>query len=108
MSSDRLEQLRDMLREEPGDPFLRYAIALELNRAAATEQAINDLEQLLRDMPGHIASYYQLAMMLAELGRTQDAMHCCEAGMLQCLVAGDRKARTELAALRENLEDEMP
>jgi tetratricopeptide (TPR) repeat protein len=108
MSNDRLQQLRDMLQEEPGDPFLRYAIALELNRDGATEQAILDLERLLRDMPGHIASYYQLAMMLAELGRLQDAVDCCEAGMLQCLVAGDRKARAELAALRENLEDEMP
>src|SRR5688500_10441580 len=99
MSNDRLQQLRDMLAEEPADHFLRYAIALELKRAGEMEAAINDLEALLKDEPRHIPSYYQLALMLADLGRTPDAINTCEAGMLQCIVTGDRKARAELQEL---------
>jgi thioredoxin-like negative regulator of GroEL len=108
MSMERLEQLRAMLREEPGDTFLRYAIALELKRAGDMEAAIKDLEALLHDEPKHIASYYQLALMLADLGRSHDAIHTCEVGMLQCIVTGDRKARAELQELMHSLMPDMP
>ncbi len=108
MSNDRLQQLRAMLAEEPGDTFLRYAIALELKRAGNMEQAIDDLEALLKDEPKHIPSYYQLALMLADLGRSKDAVHTCEVGMLQCIVTGDRKARAELQELMNSLLPDMP
>lgn len=108
MSEERLLQLRNMLAEEPGDHFLRYAIALELKRAGNMEQAIKDLEALLHDEPKHIPSYYQLALMLADLGRTNDAMNTCEVGMLQCIVTGDRKARAELQELMHTLLPDMP
>jgi len=104
MSADRLDQLRGMLADEPGDAFLRYAIALELKRKGEMETATTDLEHLLRDKPDHVASYYQLALMLADLGRVADAIHTCDAGMLQCIVTGDRKARAELQELRTSLE----
>jgi thioredoxin-like negative regulator of GroEL len=106
MSTERLQQLRAMLAEEPGDLFLRYAIALELKRAGDMEQAIADLESILHEDPKHIASYYQLATMLADLGRLSEAAEVCEAGSMQCLVTGDRKARSELLALKEALEDQ--
>lgn len=107
MSNERMDQLRSMLDEEPGDVFLRYAIALELRRAGRPDQAIDDLRGLLNDEPGHLASYHQLALMLSEVGRIRDAVHTCEAGMLQCLVAGDRKAHAEMAELLEQLRDEL-
>ena len=105
MSATRLDQLRAMQAEEPGDAFLRYAIALELKRLGEMDAAIADLEALLRDRPDHVASYYQLATWLAEQGRVADAIQTCTAGSLQALVHGDRKARSELNALREQLED---
>jgi predicted Zn-dependent protease len=106
MNTERIEQLRGMLAEEPGDLFLRYAIALELKRSGAMEQAVKDLEAILTNDPKHIASYYQLALMQADLGRTAEARATCEAGMLQCIVTGDRKARVELQELRNSLADE--
>ena len=107
MSSDRISQLRALLAEEPKDPFLRYAIALERKRAGEMEDAAADLEQLLHEDPAYIACYYQLALILADLGRTGEAIQVCEAGSMQCLVAGDRKARAELLALKEGLEEEV-
>lgn len=105
MMNDRLAQLRAMLQEEPGDPFLRYAIALELNRGGDREQACASLEALVRDVPGHVPSYYQLASILVELGRGKDAIEVCNAGSLQCIVAGDRKTRGELQVLKEAIEE---
>ncbi len=101
MSSDRLEQLRGMLAEEADDAFLRYAIALELKRAGKMEEAAHDLERLLKTDPKYIACYYQLALILIDLGRAEEAMHVCEAGSLQCITTGDRKARAELLELKK-------
>jgi tetratricopeptide (TPR) repeat protein len=100
MSTSRLEQLRGMLAEEPKDAFIRYAIALELKRAGRMEVAAIDLERLLTDDPKYIACYYQLALILIDLGRTDEAIHVCEAGSLQCITTGDRKARAELLELK--------
>lgn len=105
MPSARLDQLQAMLQEEPGDKFLRYAIALEHKRDGNMEMAIAGLEALVTEDPKYIPPYYQLASILAEMDRPLDAIHACEAGALQCLVTGDRKARAELLALRSELEN---
>ena len=105
MSTDRLEQLRGMLDEEPNDAFIRYAIALELKRAGKMEEAASDLERLLIADPKYIACYYQFALILIDLGRAVEAMHACEAGALQCIVTGDRKARAELLELKNAIAD---
>lgn len=103
MPSERLAQLHAMLAEEPGDQFLRYAIAMEKKRDGEMEAAAADLQSLLREDPKYIACYYQLALMLADLGRTAEAAATCKAGALQCLVTGDAKARAELLALNAQL-----
>jgi thioredoxin-like negative regulator of GroEL len=108
MSSERIEQLRALLAEEPGDPFLRYAIALELKRDGRMEAAAADLERLIDEDPKYIACYYQLALILVDLGRTSEALDACEAGALQCLTTGDRKARAELLELKNAIEDATP
>ncbi|MEO8733913.1 MAG: hypothetical protein ABI373_06255 [Flavobacteriales bacterium] len=106
MANDRLAQLRSMLAEEPGDKFLRYAIALERKRDGDMERAATELEVLLREDPTYIPCYYQLALVLADLGRTADAADVCKAGALKCLVTGDAKARSELIALMSGLSQE--
>ncbi len=107
MNTERIGQLRAMLAEEPGDLFIRYAIALELKRAGNMEQAIEDLFTILLEEPEHIASYYQLALMLADTGKTQQAIETCEAGAMRCLVTGDRKARAELLELKNTLTEDL-
>lgn len=106
MSMDRMWQLQAMLAEEPGDPFLRYAIALERRREGAMEAAAMDLEALLKDHPDHVPSYYQLAVIQVEQGRTAEAIEACEAGILRCSGTGDIKALREFKELRRSLQDE--
>lgn len=106
MSAERLQQLHALLAEEPGDAFLRYAIALELKRLGRAEEALHWLAELNRDEPTHVPTYYQLALLLAEADRREEAMAACEAGALRALVAGDPKARAELMALKLAIGDE--
>lgn len=105
MKTQRQQQLHAMLAEAPGDPFLRHAVAMEKKRNGELEGAAALLEGLLREDPKFIVCYYQLAKVLAALGRTTDAAETCRAGALQCLVTGDGKARTELLALKQALQE---
>lgn len=104
MKTQRHQQLQAMLAEAPGDPFLRHAIAMEKKRNGELEGAAAILEDLLREDPKYLACYYQLALVLAALGRTADAAETCRAGALQGLVTGDGKARAELLALKQALQ----
>ncbi|MBK7382133.1 MAG: hypothetical protein IPI81_02195 [Flavobacteriales bacterium] len=106
MNTDRLSQLQALLADEPGDSFLRYAVALELKRLGRAPEAMIWLEQLLTDRPEHIPTYYQLAVMYAEAGRTAEAISACDAGALRCIMMEDRKARAELLALKATLEED--
>lgn len=106
MPTDRLAQLHAILAEEPGDRFLRYAIALEKKREGRMEDAAADLRALVQEDPKYIACYYQLVLILTDLGRIAEAVEACKSGALQCLVTGDAKARSELLALRYSLEEE--
>ena len=106
MSAERMQQLKAMLAEEPADVFLRYALALEKARSGDRAGAIGDLEGLVRSDPKHIATYYQLAQLLAAAGRNADAGEACKAGMLQCLVQGERRTHRELQELLNTLQDE--
>lgn len=105
MSDERLAQLRALLAEEPGEPFLRYAIALEQKRKGEMTTAAETLETLIHEDPGFIACYYQLALILSDLDRAEDAKSVCAAGALRCLVNGEGKARAELLALKSALEE---
>lgn len=106
MGSDRLEQLRELLAEDPADLFVRYAIALELKSAGAMEEAARNLHDLLQDAPDHVPSYYQLALILGDLSRVAEAVSICERGAEQALAINDRKALAEIRELRETLLDE--
>lgn len=106
MSTQRLDQLRALLAEEPADVFLQYAISLELRRLGRTSEAIEILGRLAQSHPEHIATYYQLASLLAESGNQQDALAACDAGMLRCLILSDTKTRSELASLRASIADD--
>ncbi|MCB0763754.1 MAG: tetratricopeptide repeat protein [Flavobacteriales bacterium] len=106
MSTDRLDELARMLVEEPGDLFLRYAIALERKRIGDMDQAIADLGSILTDDAKYIPAYYQLALLKADLGHLDEARTICEAGALQCIVTGDRKARVELQQLGASLNED--
>ena len=57
MNQKRLEQLREMLAEEPNDPFLIYALATEyLNTDKAKARLY--FEILLSKYPDYAGTYY--------------------------------------------------
>lgn len=64
MNPERIEQLKEMIEENPTDSFCQYALALEYASDPSTQKlAIDELEKLKKNDPSYLALYYQLGLL---------------------------------------------
>lgn len=99
----RLDQLLEMLRDDPGDAFLRYAAGLEYAGRREYEQALEFLEGLRRDDPDYLPTYYQLGTIYVELDRTDDAHNAFTQGIAVGRRQNDLHTVSELQAALDEL-----
>jgi Tfp pilus assembly protein PilF len=100
---DRIEKIKEFLKDNPTDNFLQHALALEYIKTGE-EQAARDLfETILNEDPTYIGSYYHLAKLLEKLEQTQLAIDWYEKGMAAAKLAKDQHAYNELQAAYEDL-----
>jgi len=101
----RIPQLLTYLKENPTDPFLQYALALEHVKAGAYEEGLHYFELLVRDHPDYIGTYYHLAKLYAKLDRREDATACYNNGISVARKLNDQHALAELqnAALNHSM-----
>jgi Tfp pilus assembly protein PilF len=93
---DRLAALLDFHRDDPDDPFTRFALAQEYLKGGETEQALAFFEGLVRDHPDYVGTYYHLGKLYEGLGRPEPAAATYRAGVEAAVRVGDLHARAEL------------
>ena len=99
MSADRLQALLDFHRDDPDDPFVRYALAQEYVKRGDAEAALQTFEALVADRPDYVGTYYHLGKLYETLGRTDDAARTYQAGVAVAGQANDTHARAELQSV---------
>lgn len=104
-SKERLRRLLQMLENEPNDPFLHYAVAMEYKQNLPA-RALQMLEHLAEFYPDYTATYYQLAEMYREQGQREKAKAVYEKGMEICRKMQDRHAFNELQRAYRAFADE--
>lgn len=93
---DRLAALLDFYRDDPDDPFTRFALAQEYLKGGEAAQALAFFEGLVRDHPGYVGTYYHLGKLYDTLGQTESAAATYRAGIDVATQANDSHARSEL------------
>ena len=93
---DRLAALQDFLRDDPDDPFTRFALAQEHAKRGDDDEALRYYEALVRDRPDYVGTYYHLGGLYRALGRDDEARATLRAGVDAATQAGDAHARAEL------------
>lgn len=100
---DRIAQLRTFIAQKQGEPFPRYALALELKAQGDTAGAVAELRELLRNTPDYLAAYLQLGMLLQAQSQPAEARQVLEAGQAVARSKGDSHTLSELTAALESL-----
>lgn len=92
----RIDQIKELLREEPDDPFLCYAMACELEKEHKIEKAIEWLERIRNTSPNYYGLYYKLGKLYEALGKSASAKDIYEKGIVICTALDEYKIKSEL------------
>lgn len=103
---DRLEQLRHMLEEDPGNAFLMYAMAKEMEYQGLSNEALHWFNDLKSQHPDYVGLYYHLGKLLQSLHRPEDALKTYDEGIQVARRLSDHHALAELMNAKTNLEME--
>jgi len=98
MSSTRLETLKNMVAQQPGDSFLRYGLAMEYKNTGDLEAAIAEFRSLIEMNPDYSAAYFHGGQTLERLGKLDDARDLYREGIEVTTRLADLHARSELQA----------
>jgi Tfp pilus assembly protein PilF len=93
-----------MLADEPGDPFLHYALGMEQISLGDNATAVATLEGLRKTAPDYVPTYLMLAQTLQKLSRDEDAVGVLREGISAAEKAGDLHAAGELQGMLAILE----
>ncbi|GAC1300151.1 MAG: hypothetical protein NVSMB24_00090 [Mucilaginibacter sp.] len=99
MAVNRLEKLLEFFKNEPDDPFLKYALATEYLRLEQTDKALAFYEELVKKHPDYSGTYYHLGKLYEALNRKQEAIQTYENGMKVTREQRDNHAFSELQAV---------
>ncbi len=92
----RLQKLLDFLKNEPEDPFLKYALATEYFNVKDHEKALFYFEDLISNHPDYVGTYYHLGKLYEIIDRKQEAIDIYRKGMEVARRKGDTHAFSEL------------
>lgn len=101
----RLTGLLEMLKAEPEDIFLNYALAMEYLRLPDVGKAIAQLEKVIGIDAAYVPAYYQLGKALELSNRNTEALENYRKGRQLALAKNDRKSSGEFEEAIFLLED---
>src|SRR5437763_1653548 len=99
----RREKLEALLREDPNDVFLKYALALQCAGDGDEPAGIRHLEELLETDPHYVPAYFQAAQLHAKHGGVDRSKQLLTHGIHVAHTARDDHAEGEMRGLLEQL-----
>jgi tetratricopeptide (TPR) repeat protein len=103
MADNRLELLRNLVAQNPGDSFARYGLAMAYAGAGEHAQAVDEYRKLIEINPKYVAAYYHGGQALEKLGKIEDAREIYRRGIQISTQIGDDHTRGELEAVLDLL-----
>ncbi len=100
---DKLKRLLKMLREQPEDSFLLFALAKEYEKSDSG-RALEYYEQLHNKDPEYLGLYYHHGQLLMDLNREEQAESVLQKGLQLARTQQDKKTEGELQQLLMTLE----
>ncbi len=93
----RREKIEAMLADDPGDTFLRYSLAMELDKEGSHDASLAKFAELARDNPPYVPAFFMAGQQLVRLGRSDEARVILRDGIAAANTAGDAHAEREMS-----------
>ena len=103
MMQSRREKIEALLKDDPGDVFLRYSLALELDGTDDWEAGLDILEELARGTPPYVPAFHMAARHLLKRDRLADARRALREGIEAARTQGETHAAAEMSELLMSL-----
>lgn len=99
----RREKIEVMLADSPTDTFLRYSLALELDKEASHDRSLETLRTLMADSPPYVPAFFMAAQQLARLNRVSEARTALREGIEAARSEGNAHAAGEMSEFLASL-----
>lgn len=86
-----------MLEADPQDSFLRYSLAMELDKEGENEQSLSLLRGLGADNPPYVPAFFMAGQQLARLGRVTESRQVLREGIEIARRVGNAHAAGEMS-----------
>jgi tetratricopeptide (TPR) repeat protein len=96
MASNRLDVLKNMVAQKPGDVFARYGLAMEYKGSGDWEAAMREFRALIAANPDYHAAYFHGGQTLERMGLEDEARELYREGVEAATRVGNGHARAEM------------
>jgi hypothetical protein len=103
MGESRRSKIEAMLAADPTDQFLRYSLAMELDKEGDNDRSLARLAELQRDAAPYVPAFFMAAQQLAKLDRVADARETLRRGIDEARVQGNAHAAGEMSEFLASL-----
>ena len=93
---NRREKIEAMLADDPGDTFLRYSLAMELDKEGTHDVSLSRFAELTRDNPPYVPAFFMAGQQLVRLGRVDEARAVLRDGIAAARIQNDLHAAGEM------------
>jgi len=100
--TSRIKQLEQFVKEDPEDPFNRYALALEYIKTDKIKASVIFFD-LIRDHNDYLPTYYHLGKLYEEMHESEKALDVFDQGIDLARRQNDQKTLRELLGAKQEL-----
>ena len=99
----RREKIEAMLADDPGDTFLRYSLAMELDKEGNHDDSLARFAELTRDDPPYVPAYFMAGQQLVRLARIDEARAILADGIVAARTQDNLHAAGEMTEFLASL-----
>jgi hypothetical protein len=95
--SSRRQKIEALLAEEPRDAFLRYSLAMELDKESQHARSRELFAELMAESPPYVPAFFMAAQQSARLEKIEEAREALRRGIDEARRQGDAHAAGEMS-----------
>ena len=100
---DKVAMLTEILKQNPGDAFARYGLAMAYAADGKTDDALREFGTTMEKSPDYVPAYQMSAQTLLKLGRVDEARERIVAGLAACARTGNAHAASEMQGMLDEI-----